>query len=607
MFGISKKLLLGQIITIVIICVLGYMTIIQINKLGNAVDVTLRENYTSVRASNDIIISIDNINRNMLFVFSGIKTINIRDISNDFEKVRKALQTELNTVTLVGEKEKAEKMVQLFKEYETVTEKMTKETSEKKQMEIYLGELIPVSDKIRTEASAILEMNQNNMDNASSNAKTLSYSVFKRTVAVAGLAIILIIISGILVTRWVLRPIKTLLESTDEIRKGNLNLVVDFKTRDELGKLSESFNDMTAALREIRDSERATLNKTRRTTEEIFDALPTAIVVTDLDGVVVFATKKASKDFEIKKGISLKSEIYDKLYHLSLNAIEKNSEVHLEEKDGYLEKTDDTGKRFFSASAIPVPLNSKVGDVFASAITISDVTLLIEQKKSKREALSAFSKQLHEPLKSLNTALYVVLMEKAGDLNSKQTELLVAASEDGDKLSVILDDILEFNDIEAADSLDIKPVSPKAIVEECVEEIIVEAKEKGVKVECSVSADLADVAVDKEKITQAFLNILSNALTFTDPGGEIKITAQGSATSVKFSIADTGHGIDEKDMPYIFDLFYQTENGEGKQGPGLGLATVKEIITAHGGEIKCESEINKGTVFEISLNTVPVI
>lgn len=604
MFGIRKKLLLGQIITIVIICVLGYMTMVQINKLGGAVDVTLRENYTSVRASNDIIISIDNINRNFLFVFSGIKTINIRDITNNFSKIRKALETEMQTLTLEGEKERAERMVELFDEYENITLQMTSEPTEKGQIKIYLSKLIPVSDKIRAEAFAILEMNQMNMDNASANARNLSLSVFKRTAAVAGVAVFLIIISGFLVTRWVLRPIKTLLESTNEIRKGNLNLVVDFTAKDELGKLSESFNDMTAALREIRDSERATLIKTRRTTEEIFDALPAAIVITDLEGTVVFATKKAFDDFKIKKGVSLKNETYNKLYRLSLNATENNMEVYLEEKNGYLEKTDDSGKRFFTASAIPIPVHSKAGEVFASAITISEVTDVLEQKKSKQEALSAFSKQLHEPLSSLQTALYVVLAEKVGELNNKQTELLVSARDDGDKLSAILEDILEFNGIESADNLDIQPVSPKVLAEESVESIMLEAKEKGVAVTCEVSADLPEVAADKAKIIQAFLNILSNALAFTDPGGEIRFTSEESGSSVKFIIADTGRGIDPKDMPHIFDMFYKTESGEGKKGPGLGLAAVKEIIAAHGGEIKCESELNKGSVFEISLNVI---
>lgn len=604
MFGIRKKLLLGQIITIVIICVLGYMTTVQINKLGSSVDVTLRENYTSVRVCNDIIIAVDNINRNFLFVFSGIKTINIRDISNNFEKIRKALQIELETLTLDGEKEKAERMAEFFKEYESVTEEMMNAPTEKGQIKIYLSKLIPVSDKIRAEAFAILEMNQANMDNASERARALSISVFKRTAAVAGVAVFLIIISGFLVTRWVLRPIKTLLESTDEIRKGNLNLVVDFTTKDELGKLSESFNDMTAALREIRDSERATLVKTRRTTEEIFDALPAAIVVTDLDGTVVFATKKATNDFNIKKGLCLKNETYDKLYRLSLNAIENNIEVSLDEKDGYMEKSDDKGKRFFTASAIPIPQHSKSGEVFASAVTISEITDVLEQKKSKRDALSAFSKQLYEPLSSLKTALYVVLADKVGELNNKQTELLVSARDDGDKLSAILEDILEFNGIQSADNLDIRPVSPKVLAEQSVDKIMAEAKEKGVAVTCDVSGDLPEVVADKDKIAQAFLNILSNALAFTDPGGEIRFTAEESGSSVKFIIADTGCGIDPKDMPHIFDMFYQTQGGQGRKGPGLGLAAVKEIIAAHGGEIRCESELNKGTVFEISLGSI---
>ena len=105
--------------------------------------------------------------------------------------------------------------------------------------------------------------------------------------------------------RWILMPIKKLIASAEEIRKGNLDLVLDTTSNDEIGQLSESFNEMAATLRKMRKSDREALLRTRNATQEVFKILPSPIAVLDLNGVVEVSTETAEHYFGLKPGINV--------------------------------------------------------------------------------------------------------------------------------------------------------------------------------------------------------------------------------------------------------------------------------------------------------------
>jgi signal transduction histidine kinase len=127
------------------------------------------------------------------------------------------------------------------------------------------------------------------------------------------------------------------------------------------------------------------------------------------------------------------------------------------------------------------------------------------------------------------------------------------------------------------------------------------AEDKGVHVVVDVPTDLPPVAADASRIGTALRNLLDNALTYTNAGGKITLSAAVLPEGVRLTVADTGIGIPEEYVSHVFEKFFRVPGQSRGGGTGLGLAIVQEIVAAHGGSIVCESEVGAGTSFHLTL------
>jgi signal transduction histidine kinase len=199
-------------------------------------------------------------------------------------------------------------------------------------------------------------------------------------------------------------------------------------------------------------------------------------------------------------------------------------------------------------------------------------------------------------------SIHLLLEERVGALNAIQSELLVAAREDSERLVSILDDLLDLNRIASGKpQVSPRPVAPQALVQEAIAPFLAEAKDKGVTMEGDVPAELPEVMADVEKIRHVFANLLSNALRFTTPGGAVTVRVALEADRLVFSVEDSGRGIPQEFLSHLFEQFYRVPGQDEKSGVGLGLAIVKEIVQAHGGDVHAESEMGHGSTFRFTL------
>jgi signal transduction histidine kinase len=129
------------------------------------------------------------------------------------------------------------------------------------------------------------------------------------------------------------------------------------------------------------------------------------------------------------------------------------------------------------------------------------------------------------------------------------------------------------------------------------------AEDKGLELIVDLPVDLPLAAVDAERLSHALGNLLDNALTYTDRGGKITLSAAQTDNTITISVADTGTGIAPEHLPHVFERFFRVPGQSRGHGTGLGLAIVREIVTAHGGEVTCQSSPGAGTVMRL---TVPV-
>lgn len=604
--GIRQKLILGFAGLLAIVVVIGLLTMSQIRQLGYAIDVILKENYLSVVACQNMKEAIERIDSGVLFTLAGNQQEGIDLINDNTSNFKSALESELGNVTIPLEHEKAEQINNLFDEY-TNSIPLVTDTSRslESRHEAYFSTLLPLFQRIKSLAHEILEMNQANMNEANDNARRLADSAYRQMLTAIIACAIIAALFGYLTHRWILTPISKLTESAEEIRRGNLDIVLETGSRDEIGRLSESFNEMTAALRQVRKSERLNLIRTRRAMEEILKALPTAIAVLDLDGRVEVSTDAAVRLFGLNPGVLIKELDYEWLPALVGKALDQDRIAELDTKNGYIQHFSDGSEYFLKPVVVPIPVRPTVREHTGVALILNDVTQVHEQEEMKRGVVSTVSHQLKTPLTSLQMSIHLLLEEKLGSLNEKQVELLIAAREDSDRLVNIITDLLDLSRIESEKAgLDFAIHSPCTLVRDSIDPFLIEAKDKGITIEYEVPDSLPDVLVDSVRIKNVFDNLLSNALRFTMPGGKVTIRAYEDGGFVRFSVEDTGAGIPAEHITNLFDRFYRVPGQEKQSGVGLGLSIVKEIVEAHGGEVSASSEQGRGSTFEFTLPLV---
>ncbi len=607
MIGIRQKLMLAFGGLIAVVTAIGTMTLSQIDSLGLAIDVILKENYRSVVACQDMKEALERIDSGLLFTLAGNQAQGTRLIGEYTPRFRAALDVELGNITLAGERDRAERIRTLFADYTraipAVTASPLRDAAALQAG--YFSKLQPLFQDIKKTAQEILIMNQANMSEANDAARRRAQTAHRRMLMAILIAANLALLFSYLTHRSILHPINRLIESTDEIRRGNLDLVLESDSSDEIGRLSESFNEMAAAFRQVRKEDRISLLRTRQATEEVFKALPAAIAVLDLDGRVEVSTEMADRQFGLKPGVLAVNLGYDWLPPLIRKALDGDRAAVRDSRPGYVQHFVGNREYFFQPMAVPIPAGPGQ-EPTGVALILEDVTRLHEQQELKRGVVSTVSHQLKTPLTSLRMSLHLLLEERIGALNDKQTELLVTARDDSERLVGILDDLLDLNRIESGKArVDPRPAAPQALVRDAVEPFLVEARDKGITLTNAVPDDLPEVMADPEKIRHVFSNLLSNALRFTSPGGAVTVRADREQDRLAFVIEDTGKGIPAEYLGRLFEPFYRVPGQDEKSGVGLGLAIVKEIVQAHGGEVRAASEIGKGSVFRFTLPLKP--
>lgn len=221
----------------------------------------------------------------------------------------------------------------------------------------------------------------------------------------------------------------------------------------------------------------------------------------------------------------------------------------------------------------------------------------------KNEFISNVSHELRTPLTSVREGISQILEGFLGKTTAGQKEFLSMCLEDIDRLSRIIDGLLDISRIESGkiilkkETLDIVDLARSA-----ASSLSVKIKNKGLELIEDYPKEKTEIYVDKDRIIEVFINLIGNAIKFTDKGN-IGISVKNKAKMVECCVSDTGRGIAKKDLSRVFVRFQQFGRvfGPGEKGTGLGLSIVKSIIELHKGQIRVESKLNKGTKFIFTL------
>ncbi|NQY74056.1 MAG: PAS domain-containing protein [Candidatus Margulisbacteria bacterium] len=385
-----------------------------------------------------------------------------------------------------------------------------------------------------------------------------------------------------------------LISIAQKASKGDLSQRVQVTTTDEIGVLSQIFNQMMSSLKEttevlIREKEKA---------EVIISQIPDGIMVTDAKNRLILANKKAEEMFKFSA-----SQSYGKF----IMTIIENQEM-VDMLNDHLKSSKQTSRREikiqidgeekvyrFTSGKVTHNLDPTLGVI----VVARNITHEKELEVLRESFLRTVSHELRTPLTSIMGFVDILHRESAGKLTDKQKEYLKIALVNAEHLRGLISDLLDLSRIEAGK---IKLIYESFNVEELLDTVISSMtpfiQDKQLDLVLKIKDKTLEMEADKEKIRRILLNIISNAVKFTIKGS-ITVSCYVDGDNVKFSVADTGIGIMDHEKDIIFDKFRQIDASTTRQydGIGLGLSIVKNLVELHKGQLKIESVYHEGSTF----------
>jgi signal transduction histidine kinase len=237
-------------------------------------------------------------------------------------------------------------------------------------------------------------------------------------------------------------------------------------------------------------------------------------------------------------------------------------------------------------------------------LLLDAITLRHEKEMLRENFTSIVSHELKSPLLAVQQNLYVILDGMVGELNPTQREMMERVKNRVDSLLRLINTWADMTSIDVSElKKRFKPLDIPSLVSKAVEVLQAQAVANNVTLVTDCARSVEPVNGDEGTLLEVFMNIIGNAIKFSERDNSVSIKIEGGDGELHVSVSDKGVGIQKEDIPFVFDDFYRgkVQARGAEMGSGLGLAISKRIINAHGGSITVESEPGKGSTFTVVL------
>jgi len=407
-----------------------------------------------------------------------------------------------------------------------------------------------------------------------------------------GAGIILItVLLAYLIAENSLQPLRKLAKNVNLIREGNTHIDLSSNRHDEIGQLSHSIAEVADQLNiQVED-----FREERGKLEAVLRHMTDAVLIVDLDGQVSLINPAAERLFNISQEQALNSSLVEVVRQFQLVDLWKASVETVKQQVSTIETSPD---RLF-VQAIATPLESSLPG--STLLVFQDLTRVRRLETIRQDFISNVSHELRTPLASLK-ALVETLQGGAIDEPPAAARFLHRMEVEIDNLTQTVQELLELSRIESGRvPFAKKPAAPLELITNAIERMQHQAERNGLTIEIEESGTGPEVLADAARIESVLVNLLHNAIKFTEPGGKITVRTWAEAENVIFSVMDTGVGIAPQDLSRIFERFYKADQSRSGGGTGLGLSIARHIVEAHKGKIWAKSMPGEGSTFYFSL------
>ncbi|HXF75876.1 MAG TPA: ATP-binding protein [Methylomirabilota bacterium] len=376
---------------------------------------------------------------------------------------------------------------------------------------------------------------------------------------------------------------------------------------DEISLLERHLNEMSE---KIRDNIQRVVDEKEKA-DSILRCMIEGVLVLGAKGQVLLINDRAKAMFRLPEGQDLHgASVLEISRHPEMHRIAREALESDLSTEPYSAEVELDGERWFRVNA--VRLKDARGNLLGSVLVFHDTTDAKRVEAMRSDFVANVSHELRTPLTAIRGYVETLLHAPPAD-PADTRRFLSVIDRHVERLSRLTEDLLALSDLESGKTqLASQPVDAQHLLQRVLEVFSDQAGKKKIALSCAVPPDLPRLRGDPDRLQQLFINLVDNAVKYTPPGGRVALSAQLSGSpsrvpEIEIAVADTGPGIPEKDLPRLTERFYRVDKARSRElgGTGLGLAIVKHIVQAHQGELKIESQWNKGTTVRVRLPATP--
>ncbi|WP_404333779.1 ATP-binding protein [Planococcus rifietoensis] len=473
----------------------------------------------------------------------------------------------------------------VFESDETVTKEMLLPSlSEADRMESYIVMASPLQTSDELHGTVFIYQSLEVMDRTAERTTNIVFlSAF--------IALLLTTFFAFFLSTRITSPLRNMREGAFELAKGNFDTKVKVSSGDEIGQLAIAFNQMGRQLKHHLE----VINQEKEQLSSILTSMADAVITFNQDKTILLNNPPAEKLLQqwlFKDGTTDANALPSEMLHMLDHVLTFQEEIEEElEIEG----------AYYAVNFSPLYSGESVRGAVA---VLHNMTEQHRLEKLREDFIANVSHELRTPIAMLQ-GYSEALLDDVGASEEERNEMTKIIYEESQRMGRLVTDLLNLARLESGHMRLYKElVQFNNAIERMSLKFSQAAKEKGI--ELSFTTELDDWAaaeLDEDRIEQVMTNLIDNALRHTPQGGQVHVHVENMGDYAKVSINDTGAGITEKDLEFVFERFYKADKARtlGKGGTGLGLAIASNIIKAHSGEIRAESKFGEGTSFIFTL------
>lgn len=588
---------------VALIAIVGSISVFNLARIEKSINGMISNNYKSIQTCEPMITALEHQNAAILGYITSDDGQSLNTFCNEDLTFTGYYNVEIKNITENGEAAIAEKVLTEYADYKMKVSELQKirdTENETTAYHYYNSEIIPVFTQLNDDINKIIALNQTAM--LSQKAKTSRSA--QTSLEVIFLISLCAVVTGFFISRHYadkfLRPLRKMTQTVSMMKDGRFDLKLDIRTNDEIGALADEFNSLTMRLNRFEQSTKGQLMNERNQSIAIMKSISDPLLVLDSKFKIVLINDACEKFFGITEEQAqnkhfLESirdgQLFDTISDFADNASGRRQKIV---------KLDKGSATVYLNVSVTMLKNERVASYI---VLLHNVTSIKEMEQAKTDFIATISHEFKTPLTAVMMGASLLENSGLGPVNHQQREVVRTIQENAQRLSDFVSDLLEISKIESGKSIyHMEPCSVQAIACNSLKQFEDTAGRSGVILRNLIEDGLPLVYADFEKITWVFNNLVGNAVKYTKEGDSITVDAKVNDRYMTVSVADTGAGIPPEFIDRVFDKFVQVKSNDIEaRGTGLGLSVAKEIINAHRGTIRVESQLGEGSDFIFTL------